>query len=291
MGTFLEERYVGPVIIVGAFVLLFAAEHLRPLRRRSRPLRRRLIVNLFMSALTFAPGGLIVTPVAMLLAGYAAEHRLGVLHITGMPLVAKFVLGFLLLDLTFYYWHRLNHRVPLMWRFHNAHHIDPDLDTTTSFRFHFVEILYSTGFRAVQVLLLGVAPATIVIYEIVFNCCTLFHHSNFRLPVGMERLLNGVFVTPRMHGIHHSIVGREANSNYSVVFSVWDRLNRSLRLNIPQAGIAVGVAAYMKPRDNGLAALLLVPFRRQRRYWRLEDGSRPGRRTTPPAGTKTHLAE
>ena len=123
------------------------------------------------------------------------------------------------MDLTFYYWHRLNHLRPLLWRFHNVHHVDPDMDVTTSFRFHLGEVLYSTLFRLLQVGLMGVSPLTYLLYEFIFNCATMFHHSNVRLPLAWERLLNRVFVTPRMHGVHHSALGPETNSNYSVIFS------------------------------------------------------------------------
>ena len=193
--------------------------------------------------------------------------------------------GVLLMDLTFYYWHRLNHTRPLLWRFHNVHHADPDMDVTTSFRFHWGEVLYSTVFRLLQVALIGVAPLTYLVYEVVFNGATMFHHSNLRLPVAWERRLNRVFVTPRMHGVHHSAVGPETNSNYSVIFSWWDRLNRSLTLNVGQRDIVIGVPGYLRPGDNRILPMLALPFVRQRPYWRWPSGkaslrsSRPGRRS------------
>jgi sterol desaturase/sphingolipid hydroxylase (fatty acid hydroxylase superfamily) len=119
-----------------------------------------------------------------------------------------------MMDLTFYYWHRANRSISFFWRFHNVHHIDPDLDISTSFRFHFGEILYSLVFRAGQIYLLGIPLFTHLVYELVFQCATLFHHSNVRLPITFERSLNKIIVTPRMHGIHHSIVKDETNSNW-----------------------------------------------------------------------------
>src|SRR6185503_6617510 len=105
--------------------------------------------------------------------------------------------------LSFYYWHRLNHRLPLLWRFHSVHHMDPDLDVTTAVRFHFGEILLSTVFRSLQVVALGVGLTGYLLYEPRLQCANLFHHSNLRLPIRLERALNWVLVTPRMHGIHH----------------------------------------------------------------------------------------
>jgi len=192
-------------------------------------------------------------------------------HVAGV-FPGLFVPGLQLLSLA-----RINHRYPLLWRFHNVHHLDPDLDITTSFRFQWGEVLYSTLFRVLQVLVSGVSWLTYVVYEICFQLATMFHHSNLRLPLGWERILNQVFVTPRMHGVHHSIISRETYSNFSVIFRWWDQVHGSLRLNIPQAEITIGVPAYQQPGDNWVANLLLLPFIRQRTYWRTMDGSRPDR--------------
>jgi sterol desaturase/sphingolipid hydroxylase (fatty acid hydroxylase superfamily) len=153
-----------------------------------------------------------------------------------------------------------------------VHHIDPDMDVTTSFRFHFVETFYSTAFRIVQVVLVGITPIIYLVYELVFNLATMFHHSNLRLPIGLERVLNKIIVTPRMHGVHHSAVGPETNSNYSVVFRWWDYLHHSLRLNVPQKKIVIGVPGYLLPSDNRLVNLITMPFARQKPYWRFPSG-------------------
>ena len=107
-----------------------------------------------------------------------------------------------------------------------------------------------------------------------------------------ERVLNLVLVTPRMHGIHHSEVRHETNSNYSVVFSWWDRLHRTLGLNIPQSEIVIGVPGYAERRDNSVRNTLLLPFQRQREYWRRADGT-PVERAGTARGSdrKTRLAE
>lgn len=227
----------------------------------------RVILNIVFSLLSAAAGALAVRPAGLGMAVWAAGHHVGLLHAIHLPAPARFAAGFLLMDLTFYYWHRANHAMPLLWRFHNAHHIDPDLDVSTSFRFHFVEILYSALFRIAQVSLIGVSAPLYLTYELFFTLETMFHHSNVRLPLGFERLLNKIIVTPRMHGIHHSFYRNETNSNYSVIFSWWDRLHRSLRLNARQNEIQIGVPAYHEIPDNSLINLILMPFRVQRSYW------------------------
>jgi sterol desaturase/sphingolipid hydroxylase (fatty acid hydroxylase superfamily) len=163
------------------------------------------------------------------------------------------------------------------WRFHNVHHVDPDLDVSTSFRFHFGEVLCSLGFKALQVYLIGISLLTYLVYELIFQCAIMFHHSNVRLPISFERWLNKIIVTPRMHSIHHSIVKDETNSNYSVIFRWWDLMHGTLRLNVKQCDVVIGVPAYLDEEDNKFLNLLILPFRKQREHWRLPDGKQPER--------------
>jgi sterol desaturase/sphingolipid hydroxylase (fatty acid hydroxylase superfamily) len=276
-------RTLSPYLVPGAFLLLAVLESLRPLRRLKRRRGPRYLINGALTSLGFLAGVLVVRPVALGTALWAESHSFGFLHLASLPLWLQVAAGVLLMDLTFYYWHRVNHTRPLLWRFHNVHHADPDMDVTTSFRFHYGEVLYSTVFRFLQVSLIGVLPLTYLVYEVVFNCATLFHHSNLRLPLAWERRLNRVLVTPRMHGVHHSAVGPETNSNYSVIFSWWDRLNRSLKLNVGQRDIVIGVPGYLGPRDNRILPMLTLPFRPQRPYWRWPSGKASLRSKSPGA--------
>ncbi len=266
-----DVRWLVPIITLAGLILL-AIERLAPLRSPRRELLPGLFLNVVLSAAAFATSAVLVQPAARAMLGWSAERRVGVVAALALPAPSGGALAFLLLDLSFYYWHRANHQIPFLWRFHNVHHIDPDLDVSTSFRFHFGEVALSTIFRAVQIAVIGVPGSTYAVYELAFQLNTMLHHSNMRLPIRLERLLNLVLVTPRMHGIHHSQVRMETNSNYSVVFSWWDRLHRTVRLNVPQSRLTIGVPGYSRPEDNGLAAALALPFRRQREYWRRPDG-------------------
>ncbi len=279
-----------PIIIIGVFAAFFIVERFVPLRESRAGLLGRLVVNLAISGLVFLTAMVTVKPAASHALNWATDKEFGLVHLIPVSegaasqqwmLWAQFIVGFLLLDLSFYYWHIMNHRIPVLWRFHNVHHIDPDLDVSTGFRFHFGEVLLSTVFRVAQVSVIGVPLAAFVAYELVFQANTLFHHSNVRLPIRLERVLNAVLVTPRMHGIHHSQVRGETNSNYGVVFCWWDRVHRTLGLNIPQSEIEIGVAGYSQPQDNRLWHTLTMPFRKQRDYWRRPDGTIPQR---PPPG-------
>jgi sterol desaturase/sphingolipid hydroxylase (fatty acid hydroxylase superfamily) len=200
----------------------------------------------------------------------------GLLNWIRLPEWLALLAGFVLLDYAYWWWHWANHMVPFFWRFHNVHHTDLDLDVTTAARFHFGEILFSTAFLSFVLLAGGISPLTFIIFFVVFEGAVAFHHSNWRLPIGLERVLNLIIVTPRMHGIHHSIVLRETNSNWGTVFCWWDKLHGTLRRDIPQDAITIGVAGYRDEHELTLGKLWALPFRKQRE-WRLPNGEEPDR--------------
>jgi len=272
------------ILLAALFVGLFVLERWFPLRRSRAVLSQRLIVNLAISALALGTAVAFVKPAATIAMQVTESGRFGLLQWIDAPPALALIAGLMLLDATFYLWHLANHRVPLLWRFHVVHHIDPDLDVSTAFRFHFGEVALSAGFRVVQILLIGASPVAVVIYEVLFQANTLFHHSNLRLPIRAERLMNRLVVTPRMHGIHHSMVQRENTSNFSVVFPFWDRLFATLILNVPQQEIMIGIPAYDTVQSNRFGALVPLPFRRQTDPWRRPDGTRV---TSPNDGNGT----
>src|SRR5206468_12332653 len=134
-----------------AWVALFLAGRFVPLRRRRTALAHRLFVNACMSALALATAYIVIMPAATAALRQVALERLGILQWLSMPEAAASAVGFALMDLSFYYWHMANHKIGWLWRFHNAHHIDPDLDVSSALRFHFGEVALSALFRVAQV--------------------------------------------------------------------------------------------------------------------------------------------
>jgi sterol desaturase/sphingolipid hydroxylase (fatty acid hydroxylase superfamily) len=153
------------------------------------------------------------------------------------------------------------------------------LDISTAWRFHIGEVLLSVIFRGGMVVIIGAAAPLVLLYEVLYEAATAFHHSNWQLPFATERRLNKVIVTPRMHGIHHSIVLRETNSNYSIIFSFWDRLHGTVRLNVPQEKIVIGVPSYRSIDGQKNSHLLALPFKPPQQ-WLLPDGTKPERMYT-----------
>jgi sterol desaturase/sphingolipid hydroxylase (fatty acid hydroxylase superfamily) len=265
------DRWAGPALAVVALGLLLL-ETRRPLRRRTRPRAERWLRNALVAAPSLPAMRLTLLPAMVGLAQTWAPDRP---VLARLPAPLRLAAEVLLLDYLGYTWHRLLH-APLLWRLHRVHHNDLDMDLTTAWRFHFGEMLASIPWRAGLPAVLGVRPATVLGFEAVFEACTAFHHSNWRLPFAVEHQLVRVMVTPRTHGIHHSQVQRETDSNFGVVLTLWDRLHRTLRLNVPQQALTIGVPAYPEAALMSVTRLLALPLE-PLGPWARPDGTVPDR--------------
>jgi sterol desaturase/sphingolipid hydroxylase (fatty acid hydroxylase superfamily) len=251
---------------------MLIAERLAPLRRTVESKQRRIARNLTVGGVSLALTPLLQAPLLHPVASWIVRDGIGLLQTTSWPRWVETIIAIVLLDYTLWWWHWANHRVPLFWRFHLVHHIDRDLDASTALRFHFGELLLSIPVRAVQMILVGVDPQMLWLWQTILFGSILFHHANLRLPIAFERVLVRFIVTPRMHGIHHSDRIEETNTNYSSLVSVWDLLHGTLRLDVPQERVVIGVPAYDTPEDVTIGKMLLLPFRSQRNDWRTSAG-------------------
>jgi len=142
-----------------------------------------------------------------------------------------------------------------------VHHVDLDLDASTALRFHFGELAVSVPYRAAQVAIIGVDPEALTCWQTFLSLAILFHHSNLRLPSGLESALSWILVTPRMHGIHHSNEAAGANSNWSSGLAMCDRIHQTFRLDVPQQEIQIGVKGIDSEERVRLPQILTQPFR------------------------------
>jgi sterol desaturase/sphingolipid hydroxylase (fatty acid hydroxylase superfamily) len=272
------EKFRGPFLF-GMLALLLYLETRRPLRRASHPKILRVITNLSIAAVSGFIMRAFFVPVVLSVAHLTEENRWGLLQMgSALPALVYYGLAFLFLDYTLYLWHLSSHRIAFLWQFHHVHHVDLDLDVSTASRFHFGELMISSGYRCLQIVLFGIDPLTVVLYETLVTLSAQFHHSNLALPLRVERVLVRFVVTPRMHAVHHSIVQKETDSNFSAILTVWDRFHRTLRLNVAQSEITIGTAAYRNWGETTLFTSLLLPFKRAR-PWKLPDGTLPERET------------
>jgi sterol desaturase/sphingolipid hydroxylase (fatty acid hydroxylase superfamily) len=244
-------------------LLLSGAETRWPLRARTQPRRHRVAVNLAIGGLAFAAVALVYGTVVLGAISWADGSGVGLVRWLDLPAVAAAPLSIVLLDYTLWCWHWLNHRVPLLWRFHAAHHADLDLDASTALRFHPGELLLSVPFRAAQVVMLGVGFVPLLVWETLVLVFIQFHHANLRLPARVDAALSYAIVTPRMHGIHHSIRRGELHSNFGTLLTVWDHLHRTRVRNVAQRSIQIGLPGLVEGPSLGIGQSLKLPLQRR----------------------------
>ncbi len=231
-----------------AFLLL---ERLFPVARAIGGIRR-VGRNLALAGVNGVLGWAVVVPLSAAASHWAPAWR-------PSWLMGWLGLGFdlLLLDLWIYWWHRLNHRWPLLWRFHEVHHLDEFLDASSALRFHWGEVLLSAFVRAVVIFVAGMPLASVVIFETLLAVAVMFHHSNLSLPPAFERALSLVIVTPSIHWVHHHARRADTDSNYSTVLSLWDRVFGSRSATRRVTDMPIGVEGH---KEEPITRLLLRPF-------------------------------
>lgn len=254
-------QWVGAPILGLLIVILFFLEGQYALRTRLQGRWQRIWVNIFTSAPGFVLLRYAFIPLMVWLAILNRQWHFGVNYLYQLPAWAEMLIAFLILDYFIYRWHRLTHRVGLLWAFHKVHHIDMDMDVSTAFRFHFGELFLSAFYRGASVLLAGADVATVIVYEICFEAANNFHHSNLRLPLAAEKWLATIIVTPRMHGLHHSVIMKEKDSNWGTIFSFWDRLHGTFTAIVNhKPDIKLGEAEYQTQAPMPPWPLLQLPF-------------------------------
>lgn len=244
---FLVMRGAG---FVFALALAVALEHWVPYAT----MRSSLRVNLTLWASNALLVGLVCGVCACTVALWGEAHGFGLLRHLAVAPGPAIALSVLVLDGVSYGWHRANHVIPLLWRFHQVHHSDATFTATTALRFHPGEVLLSLPLRLAVVALVGVPVAAIALFELVFAIANFVEHANIRLPAGFERGMARVFVTPALHRLHHSREQKLLDSNYGTIFSFWDRLfgtfgasssERRVRIGLPGAAPSLGPAAVL----------------------------------------------
>ena len=236
------------VVAVGCLVALFAWETAQPYfelfgRGTARwPARgRHAVLNLALGALNLLVMAVGFSAAWLIVTQWTASHRFGLLPSLDLEPAGRAIVAVLLLDAWTYAWHRLNHRVPFLWRFHRLHHADCAMDVTTASRFHTGEIILSSILRLPVLALIGCRIEELALYEVLMFTVVQFHHANIGLPEWLDRRLRAVIVTPSLHKIHHSLIRAECDSNYSSLFSWWDRIFRTQKTTRDQRRIVFGV--------------------------------------------------
>lgn len=243
---------------VAAFVVAVALALLLQRRSPHARLRGSWLVNGGLWLLNALVVGLVCGACGFSVAEWAARRHVGLLNWATAPTWVAIAGAIVALDLVSYVWHRANHRVGLLWRFHQVHHSDPTFTTTTGVRFHPGELLLALPVRLAAVIVLGAPAAAVLAFEVVFTLANLVEHGDIDLPRRIERTVARLFVTPALHRRHHTRVGPARDSNFGTIFSGWDRLFGTFTPSDSAAMVDTGLPGLSRVT---LAAALALPLR------------------------------
>ncbi len=258
-----NETVIRLSVFLGIFALVALFEALAPRRPRSLSRLSRWPSNLGVVAVNTLVVRLAFPTAAVGLALIAEARGWGLLNLIDLPFWLAVVISVVVLDGVIYLQHVMFHAVPALWRLHRMHHADQDFDVTTGARFHPIEILLSMALKLAAITALGPPALGVLIFEVLLNASSMFNHGNWKIPLGVDRVLRLVVVTPDMHRVHHSILPEETNSNFGFSLPWWDRLFGTYR-DQPAAGheaMTIGIEQFREPADQRLDRMLIQPFR------------------------------
>jgi len=258
-----NESLVRLLAFAGILGAMAAWEILAPRRRQAIGRGIRWPGNIGIVALDTLLVRLIFPMTAVGLALLAEARGWGLFNAFPVPGWAAIPLAVILLDLAIYLQHVLFHAVPALWRLHRMHHADLEFDVTTGARFHPIEILLSMIVKLGVIAAIGAPAVAVLLFEVLLNATSMFNHGNVRIPLGFDRILRWMVVTPDMHRVHHSIESGETNSNFGFNLPWWDRLFGTYR-DQPAAGherMAIGIEQFRDPVELRMDRMLLQPWR------------------------------
>jgi sterol desaturase/sphingolipid hydroxylase (fatty acid hydroxylase superfamily) len=251
-----QIKMVVPVVLLALF---WCWETWRPFFGQRSDRVRHAVRNLAIALFNLAILGLAFGFVTVTVAHWTEENDFGLLNRLDVAGPIRFGLALLLLDAWMYVWHRANHTIPLLWRFHRMHHSDRHMDVTTATRFHLGEHVGASVLRLGLILLIGLEIWDLVVYDTLVIAITQFHHAD--ISIGRwDRWLRLVIVTPDMHKVHHSDWRAETDSNYSTVLSVWDRLAATFRHRQDPKTLVFGLNEFSEPSWQSWWGMMKTPF-------------------------------
>jgi sterol desaturase/sphingolipid hydroxylase (fatty acid hydroxylase superfamily) len=209
-----------------AFVIMFAlllagAEVASPARAA---VRSRWPVNIGLGVVTLVLLRVLAMVGPLAAAGWAQANGIGLFNGLALPAPLVWLTVIIAMDFAIYWQHRASHSWGWFWSLHRLHHADTDFDLTTGLRFHPGEALVSRAYKSACAILLGAPPEAMLAFELYLAAGSLFEHANVRLPSSVQKALDGIWVTPATHIVHHDANGDGHRHNFSFAIAIWDRL-------------------------------------------------------------------
>ena len=251
-----QSRLLGLII---AATILWTIESLLPFYRYEKHRLRRALPNIAFTVLLVLTN-LLLSFVTACVANFVMDKRIGMFFLFDMPSGLTALFGVMALDLSTYFAHLLMHKSWLGWQFHRVHHSDVEVNVTTAFRQHPGETLWRILWQLLAVAIFGLPLSVVVVYLLISTLNAQLEHTNVKLFAPVDRVLRLLIVTPNMHKVHHSRKRIETDSNYSNIFSIWDRIFGTYTATVDFSRLRYGLDGFDDRRKQTLPALLKLPF-------------------------------
>jgi sterol desaturase/sphingolipid hydroxylase (fatty acid hydroxylase superfamily) len=243
--------------ILGVLIVAEQILHFRPATKK-----KRWVANLVLTLIAIVT--MLALPITFISAArFAMVKQWGLLNIIKVHWIVSFILTIFLRGFISFITHYAMHKIPLFWRIHRVHHLDTEMDVSTTVRFHPFEFLVNIAIGVPIIILFGFPVWPLLLYELLDIAVTLISHSNIQIPRKLDSILRYIIVTPNLHRIHHSAHQPETDSNFSAVFPVWDILFGTFRTKtrIPSKAMELGLEEIRDNRTSNILWLLLSPFK------------------------------
>ena len=254
-------------IFLALFIVFAVLENYVPRRQQKKPRLARWRTNWGITLINSVTLRLLSIGLPLLAVGAAIDASnsgYGLFNHLGWSVIFEACLCILIMDFAIWAQHVFTHKIPILWRMHQVHHTDIEMDVTTAIRFHPAEIAISMLLKIGLVYLLGPSVWAVIIFEILLNGAALFNHANIKLPAPLDSILRKIIVTPDMHRIHHSSNREEHDSNYGFALSIWDRIFGTYRQEPVDGHNAMTIGLqWQNESPTKLGWSLWLPFRRK----------------------------
>jgi len=251
----IDTRY----IVLGLVVVLFSLEQIIASQFKFGNRPQHLLNNSLFQFLF-----LIINTVWIYVFIFSIEwlnsHQIGLFYIINAPTWLKLILGVAMFDFVFYWFHRMSHQVPFLWRLHRVHHSDSSMDVSTAFRGHpFEQFLWFGVSRIVAAGIFGLDLLALGFLALIAIPIFFLVHSNIRFPSWLDNTLGLVILTPNQHKVHHEQDQEYTDSNYADIFILWDRLFKTYRYK-PVDQIKFGLKEFNDSKQETFWYLIKSPF-------------------------------
>lgn len=246
-------------MIIGLLAVFFTLEQVSATPFSFKQRGKHLFQNLlFQIVLTFL--NLFFVSIQVYSIGWLNSNEIGILYLVELPFWIKLFLGVVLYDFTTYWIHRASHKIPLLWRLHRVHHSDTTMDSSTTFRFHPLELIliYQTG-NILTAGIFGTDLTSMAVYYIIIYIFFFLEHSNLNYPKWLNNSFGLIFVMPDHHRVHHHQEQFYTDSNFADIFIVWDRIFGTFKL-IPVEQMKYGLIEFEGEKKQSFLYLMKSPF-------------------------------